>query len=118
MLSLYRQSDLFVLPSRVAADGDRDGLPNVLMEAASQRLAIVATSLPGIGELITSDTHGLLVPPDDSTALSGAIFQAVTDPRRRTGWGNAARERVVHEFDHTDNVQPLIALLNQGSGAS
>ena len=118
VLSLYRQSDLFVLPSRVAADGDRDGLPNVLMEAASQRLAIVSTNLPGIAELITSDTHGLLVPPEDSAALSRAIFQAVTGPRQRTGWGNAARERVVHEFDHTDNVQPLIALLNQGPEAS
>ena len=45
VIALLREADLFVLPSKEAASGDRDGLPNVLMEAASQRLAIVATRL-------------------------------------------------------------------------
>ncbi|MBT4106764.1 MAG: glycosyltransferase family 4 protein, partial [Proteobacteria bacterium] len=52
ILSLYRQNDLFLLPSRITEDGDRDGLPNVLMEAASQKLAIVSTALSGICEFI------------------------------------------------------------------
>ena len=52
ILSLYRRNDLFLLPSRITKDGDRDGLPNVLMEAASQKLAIISTALSGICEFI------------------------------------------------------------------
>ena len=117
VLSLYRESDLFILPSRVAPGGDRDGLPNVLMEAASQRLAIVTTELPGIAEFITTEVHGLLVPPDDVKALCGAIHRAGVNPALRGSLGDAARQRVTQEFDHTDNIVPLISLLKQYQGA-
>ncbi|MBT6933242.1 MAG: glycosyltransferase family 4 protein, partial [Proteobacteria bacterium] len=85
ILSLYRQNDLFLLPSRITEDGDRDGLPNVLMEAASQKLAIVSTALSGICEFIETDTHGLLVPPDDSSLLLAAIRKAAK-PDLRSAW--------------------------------
>ncbi|MAF06513.1 MAG: colanic acid biosynthesis glycosyltransferase WcaL [Acidiferrobacteraceae bacterium] len=118
VLSLYRESDLFVLPSRIAPGGDRDGLPNVLMEAASQRLAIVTTDLPGIAEFITAEVHGLLVPPADPKALSDAIYRAGINPALREAWSNAARQRVTQEFDHTNNIQPLISLLGRNQGAN
>src|ERR1700757_4800331 len=51
VLAAYRQADLFVLAAKVAKDGDRDGLPNVLIEAQSQRLACIATNVSGIPEL-------------------------------------------------------------------
>jgi glycosyltransferase involved in cell wall biosynthesis len=117
VLSLYRESDLFILPSRIAPGGDRDGLPNVLMEAASQRLAIVTTELPGIAEFITTEVHGLLVPPDDVRALCDAIHRAGVNPALRGSLGDAARQRVTQEFDHTDNIVPLISLLKQHRGA-
>ncbi|MCK7495263.1 MAG: glycosyltransferase [Comamonadaceae bacterium] len=63
VLARYRAADVFVLSSRVAEDGDRDGLPNVLMEAQSQRLPCVATAVSGIPELIEDGVTGLLVPP-------------------------------------------------------
>jgi len=116
VLSLYRKNDLFVLPSRIAPGGDRDGLPNVLMEAASQRLAIITTDLPGIAEFITTDIHGLLVPPDDIKALCDAIHQAGINPLMRAAWGEAACQRVTREFDHADNIAPLISLLRQHRG--
>ncbi|MGB1025642.1 MAG: glycosyltransferase family 4 protein, partial [Rhodospirillaceae bacterium] len=65
VLAAYGASDAFVLPCRVEADGDRDGLPNVLMEAQSQRLACVSTKISAIPELIEDGVSGLLVPPDD-----------------------------------------------------
>ncbi len=74
ILELYRRSDLFVLPSRITALGDRDGLPNVLMEAASQRLPLIATNLPGIAEFIESGKDGTLVPPEDASSLADAII--------------------------------------------
>ena len=62
MLAAYREADLFVLAAKITRDGDRDGLPNVLMEAQSQRVACVATRLPGIAELIEDGATGVLVP--------------------------------------------------------
>ena len=63
VLAAYRQADLFVLAAKIGKDADRDGLPNVLMEAQSQRLACIATRLPGIAELIMDGRTGLLVRP-------------------------------------------------------
>jgi len=60
VLAAYRRADLFVLASKVAKDGDRDGLPNVLIEAQSQRLVCVATGVSGIPELIEQGVTGLL----------------------------------------------------------
>ena len=88
-LAAYRGADIFVLASKIASDGDRDGLPNVLMEAQSQGLACVATSLAGIPELIEDGVTGLLVPPGDPAALAAALSRA----DRRSGAARAARRR-------------------------
>ena len=65
VLAALRAADLFVLPSRVARNGDRDGLPNVLMEAQSQRLPVVASRVAGIPELVRDGETGLLVTPGE-----------------------------------------------------
>ena len=70
VLAAYREADLFVLASKVAKDGDRDGLPNVLIEAQSQRLACVSTDVSAIPELIEQNVTGLLVPPGNPIALA------------------------------------------------
>ena len=69
--------------SKEAKSGDRDGLPNVIMEAASQGLAIVATDFAGIPEFIRKDVEGQLVPPGDWEALSNALNLLARDPERR-----------------------------------
>jgi glycosyltransferase involved in cell wall biosynthesis len=89
VLAAYREADLFVLAAKVTEDGDRDGLPNVLLEAQSQRLACVATEISGIPELIESGTTGLLVPPADPPALAGALTKLIRDPARRAMLGAA-----------------------------
>jgi glycosyltransferase involved in cell wall biosynthesis len=98
VLAAYRAADLFVLAAKIARDGDRDGLPNVLMEAQSQRLACVATSLSGIPELIEDGTTGLLVPPADPAALARAIERLIRDPGRRAALGAAGEARVRRDF--------------------
>lgn len=85
---LYRSSDLFVLAPRVAPDGDRDGLPNVVVEALSQGLPVVGTRVSALPELVEDGRNGRLVPPEDPAALAEAITALVRDPdaRRRLGW--------------------------------
>jgi glycosyltransferase involved in cell wall biosynthesis len=98
VLAAYRDADLFVLASRIAADGDRDGLPNVLLEAQSQRLAVVATNLPGIAELIDDEVTGLLAPPEDPERLAAALARLMRHPQERARLGAAGETKVRTRF--------------------
>jgi glycosyltransferase involved in cell wall biosynthesis len=112
VLKHYRAADLFVLPCRIAADGDRDGLPNVLVEAASQRLAIVSTTVSGIPELIRDGVEGLLVPPDDPARLAAALLRLAREPELRDVLAGNAERRVRSEFDHDLSIAFLMALFD------
>jgi glycosyltransferase involved in cell wall biosynthesis len=98
VVAALREADLFVLPSKQAGDGDRDGLPNVVMEAASQALPIVATDFAGIPEFVRQGREGVLVPPGDVAALSAALAGLAADPARRAALGQAAFARLVADF--------------------
>ena len=107
VLEAYREADLFVLAAKVAKDGDRDGMPNVLLEAQSQRLACVATDLPGIAELIEHGRSGILVPPGDSRALAAALERMIRDPALRQRLGEAGEARVRRDFDMNAGIELL-----------
>ena len=77
------------------------------MEAQSQGLACVATSVSGIGELIQPDRTGLLVAPDSPEELAAALQALVTDPARRSALGAAGRGRVSAEFALEANLERL-----------
>ncbi len=107
VLEAYRQADLFVLASRIADDGDRDGLPNVLMEAQSQGVACLATTTSGIGELIVDGVTGMMVPPQSPAELAAALARLIAEPARRAMLGAAGEQRVRRDFA----MQPGIAHL-------
>jgi glycosyltransferase involved in cell wall biosynthesis len=110
VLEAYRGSDLFVLPCRIADNGDRDGLPNVLVEAQSQGLACLSTPVSGIPELIEDGVNGLLVPPDDPDALAAALGRAICEPELRRHLAEAGMDKVHTRFDHRGTIGQLIAL--------
>jgi glycosyltransferase involved in cell wall biosynthesis len=112
ILQHYRDSDLFALACRITADGDRDGLPNVLVEASSQALPIVSTHISGIGELFTTEENGLLVAPEDAEALSAALLRAISDPALRQRLGAAAERRVRQDFDYHSSIRDLDRLFS------
>lgn len=99
VLAAMRESDLFVLASRIARDGDRDGMPNVLMEAQSQRLPVLSTAVSAIPELIADGETGRLVPPGDRDALSAALATLIGDAALRRRLGAAGEVRVRRDFD-------------------
>jgi glycosyltransferase involved in cell wall biosynthesis len=117
IVTLLRESDLFVLPSKEAESGDRDGLPNVLMEAASQRLAILATDFAGIPEFVRPGREGVLVPPGDPAALARAMAALTADPVHRSALGAAAHARLVESFSATAGLDELAARLHASLGA-
>ena len=107
VLAAYREADLFALAAKVTEDGDRDGLPNVLLEAQSQGLTCVATKISGIPELIEDGTTGLLVPPADPPALARALTALICDPGRRAMLGAAGEHRVRTRFSMTSGIDFL-----------
>jgi len=109
VLARYRAADVFVLSSRVAGDGDRDGLPNVLLEAQSQGVPCVATAVSGIPELIDDGVTGLLVPPRDRDALAVALARLIADPALRARLGAAGRDRTRRDFVMERGIDRLVA---------
>jgi glycosyltransferase involved in cell wall biosynthesis len=114
VLDAYRRADLFVLPCRVTASGDRDGLPNVLMEAQSQGLACLSTTVGGVGELIINGETGTLVPPDDAGAMAAALSDLMRHPDRRARLGRGGQDRVRRHFDAASTITLLLELLALG----
>jgi colanic acid/amylovoran biosynthesis glycosyltransferase len=106
-LAAIRAAGLFVLPCRTAGNGDRDGIPVVLMEAMAAARGVIAGDLGAIRELIVDQLSGLLVPPDDADAIAAAMLELIADPARRERLGRAARERVREEFSDDTNLTRL-----------
>jgi len=107
VLAAMRSADLFVLPSKIAEDGDRDGLPNVLMEAASQKLPILSTAVSAIPEFIEDGVHGVLVAPGQPRALAGAIAVLAAEPARRAAMAEAAYRRLLAEFGMEAGIETV-----------
>jgi len=117
VIAAYREADLFALAPRVAADGDRDGLPNVLMEALSQGLACLSTRMPGVLELIEDERTGLLAEPGDVTGLANGLARLIADPGYRARLGDAGAARVRRDFGHQRGIEQLAAKFSVGGGA-
>lgn len=115
VIEAMRGADLFVLPSRVAADGDRDGLPNVLMEAASQLLPILSTPVSAIPEFIDDGVHGVLS-DDAPEALAGHMVRLAEDPAQGRAMAQAALHRLQSEFQMQPGIDHLAQRLRSIMG--
>ena len=95
----YAAADVIVVPSILDRAGDRDGLPNVVLEAMACGRAIVASDLAAIPTALRHGETGVLVPPGNSRALADAIGRVGADPELRASLGAAARQSAVRSFD-------------------
>lgn len=108
----YQAASIFAAPCRITRDGDRDGIPNVMLEAMAMELAVVATPVSGIPEVVVDGVNGLLVAPDDPAALANALSTLIAQPGMRSALGVRARTTVVERFDNAHNLHTLFALLH------
>jgi glycosyltransferase involved in cell wall biosynthesis len=111
VIEQYRWADMFVLPCLVTEDGDRDGIPNVLLEAMAMGVPVISTTISGITELIESRHNGLLVPPNNGADLAAAIALITQDDRLRLRLGQAGCRTVRQNFTLERNVGQVKDLL-------
>jgi glycosyltransferase involved in cell wall biosynthesis len=113
VIAALDQADVFVLPAVIGADGDRDGIPNAVMEAQARGLCVVASRVGGIDETVEDRRTGRLVEPGDVAALAGALVEAAGDPAMRMRLGTAALKHVRSAFDAEAGYDALAAELNE-----
>jgi colanic acid/amylovoran biosynthesis glycosyltransferase len=104
------EADVFLHPSATGADGDSEGLPNVLVEAAATGLPLVGTGHGGIPELVEDGVTGRLVAEHDAAAVADALRELVCRRDRRLELGRAAAARVRGEFDIESQTKAYAAL--------
>jgi colanic acid/amylovoran biosynthesis glycosyltransferase len=110
------RAEIITLPCVVAQDQDMDGIPNSLMEGMAMGIPAVSTSISGIPELIEDHQTGLLVPPNDATALANALAQLLSDGALRDRLGKAGREKVMAEYEIQKNTRQLLNIFRARLG--
>ncbi len=110
------KTDVFVMPSVVKENGDRDGLPTVLMEALLHGVPVIATDVGGICEVVEDGVTGLIVPQRDPDALAGAILRLKADPEAARAMAEAGTARVRDLYDTERNVGRMMDLIRENAG--
>ena len=108
----YHAADAFCLPCRILDDGDRDGVPNVLVEAMACAVPVVTTDVSGIPELVEDGRNGFLVPPDDPARVAERLSLIHRDPELAARIGSAGQETVRSRFDGGELARRLAALFD------
>ncbi len=113
LVELYRQATVVTLPSIQLDNGDRDGIPNVLVEAMAMGLPVVSTTISGIGELVEHQHNGMLVRSRYAEALAEALATVLGDAPLRQRLGQAAQATIARHFDLMANTQWLVNRFSQ-----
>lgn len=117
VIQAYARAAVYVQPSRIAQDGDRDGIPNVMLEAMAMELPVVASRVSGIPEVIEDGVNGALVEAGDARALADALVRVLADAPLRARLGAAARRTVLERFDNDRNLELVVRLLREALDA-
>jgi glycosyltransferase involved in cell wall biosynthesis len=112
LLGEYRRASALCMPCRVLP-ADRDGIPNVLVEAMAAGAPVVATAVSGIPELVQDGVNGLLVAPEEPEALADALLRLQRDPALADRLRQQARDTVRERFDGERLARDLAALFEE-----
>jgi glycosyltransferase involved in cell wall biosynthesis len=98
LISVYQNASLFILTPIQTEDGDRDGIPNVLLEAMAVGLPVITTAVSGIPELVNNNQNGLLYQPHDVDGISSGILELLSNADKRRQLGSEASKKVREQF--------------------
>lgn len=111
LIRFYGEASMFALACHVTEDGDRDGIPNVIVEAMATGLAVVSTQVSGIPELVDHGRNGILVPPRDPAGMADALQRLIEQPALRNRIGQAARDSIEGRFECWETAKEVRSLL-------
>ncbi len=107
LLPALRRADFLVMPSR------SEGMPVTVLEAWSQRLGPIATSVGGVPEIVTDNVNGLLVPSEDVEALAGKIVWALANLQEMREYGSAGYQLVKERYTYSRQAELLREIYNR-----
>lgn len=110
LADLYRHASLFALACRISPDGNRDGIPNVILEAMASGLPVVSTAVGGIPEVVKNSENGFLIEPDSPEAFADALESLIREEALRKKMGEKGRQLVSRQFDISTNSEKLLRL--------
>ena len=117
LIAFYREANVFALAPRIVEDGDRDGIPNVLVEAMASGVPVVSTAVSGIPELVLNDVTGLLVPSEAPSELADALRRLLGAPQIGGRLARNARLRLEKDFSAQETTKALRDLMRTCGGA-
>lgn len=112
-LRLIRQATVLVAPSLIADDGDRDGIPNVILEAFAAKTAVIASNLEGISEAVKDEKTGLIVEPGDFSGFAHALKRLLTNKNLQHSLCQNAHKVAMESFDCSKNINQLANLFKE-----
>jgi glycosyltransferase involved in cell wall biosynthesis len=110
LISIFQNATLFILTPVQTEDGDRDGIPNVLLEAMAVGLPVITTAVAGIPELVENDQNGLLYQPHDVQGIASGVFELLRNEEKRRQLGGAGSKKVREQFDVVQSAKRLKTL--------
>ena len=112
MVKLFQTSDIFMLPSITASDGDQEGTPVALMEAQAMGLPVLSTLHSGIPEIVRHGKSGYLVPERNAEALAERLEHLITHPQEWPLLGQEGR-RIIMEHHDVSKLNRLLVEIYQ-----
>lgn len=115
IFEFFSKAAIFVLPCVIAKNGDRDGIPNVIIESLAVQIPVISTNVSGIPEIIVNNQTGLVIPPRDEKSLANAMIFLLQNSEKQKMFAKNGRNLVEEKFDIKKNVADLVnILLNYG----
>lgn len=110
IFDMFNKARMFVLPCVISKNGDRDGIPNVMIEALAMRTPVISTTVSGVPEIIIDHVTGLTVEPRNSVQLADAMIEMLNDPEEAQTFTENGRKLVEEKFDIKKNIRELVSI--------
>jgi len=110
IFEMFNKARMFVLPCVISKNGDRDGIPNVIIESLAMRTPVISTTVSGIPEIIINHVTGIAVEPRNSVQLAETIIKFINDPKEAEVYASNGRKLVEEKFDIKKNIRELVSI--------
>ena len=109
----FSRCDVFLLGCEIAKNGDRDGIPNVLVESLAMGVPAVSTTVSAIPEVLIDGETGRTVSPGDAKAFAKATLELLVNQQLRDKIIAAGREEVLKRFDNRHHTRELARIFQK-----